>query len=66
MESVAEQREDQEWQQEKQRVTEVVNEIVKKMTLLQSRAKDLKEDVIDIRRDFWEDVTDLYLSLIHI
>lgn len=57
MESVAEQREDQEWQQEKQRVTEVVNEIVKKMTLLQSRAKDLKEDVIDIRRDFWEDVT---------
>lgn len=57
MESVAEQREDQEWQQEKHRVTEVVGEIRKKITSLQSRVKGLKEDVIDIRRDFWEDVT---------
>ncbi|UOQ87268.1 RNA polymerase recycling motor HelD [Gracilibacillus salinarum] len=48
---------DQEWQEEKQRVDDVVHEIKKKITSLQSKAKDLKEDVIDIRRDFWEDVT---------
>ncbi|WP_413775093.1 RNA polymerase recycling motor HelD [Gracilibacillus pellucidus] len=54
---MADKHEDKEWQQEKERVTEVVDEIKRKMISLQSRAKDLREDVIDIRREFWEDVT---------
>lgn len=46
-----------EWQQEEQRVAEVVKEIEKRISELEGRKKGLKEDVIDIRRDFWEDVT---------
>lgn len=43
--------------QEQKRVDEVVAEIKRKINLLQTKAKQLKKDVIDIRRDFWEDVT---------
>src|SRR5699024_11207552 len=49
--------EDKEWQQEKQRVAAVVEEITRKINILQSKKKGLKEDVIDLRKDFWEDVT---------
>lgn len=54
---MTEEHNDQEWQEEQQRVDEVVTEIKRKMDVLQSRASTLKQDVIDIRKDFWEDVT---------
>ncbi|WP_130859379.1 RNA polymerase recycling motor HelD [Gracilibacillus phocaeensis] len=54
---MAEESNQQDRQQEEQRVSEVVREISRKITELEERKKDLKEDVIDIRRDFWEDVT---------
>ncbi|WP_163538562.1 RNA polymerase recycling motor HelD [Gracilibacillus sp. YIM 98692] len=57
VESVAEEKRDQEKQQEQERVNMVVNEILRKMKALRTRVDHLKEDVIDIRRDFWEDVT---------
>lgn len=57
VESVTDRQENKDWQLEKKRVTQVVQEITKKITTLRSRVKHLKEDVIDIRRDFWEDVS---------
>lgn len=42
---------------EQQRVDEVVEEISQKEQALLSRTSDIKESVIDLRKDFWEDVT---------
>ncbi|MFC4402726.1 RNA polymerase recycling motor HelD [Gracilibacillus xinjiangensis] len=50
-------RQKQELKDEQNRVNKVVEEIKRKMGILRSRASNLKQDVIDIRRDFWEDVT---------
>lgn len=52
-----EERKDQEWQKEKQRVEDVTAEIRRKIEVLHDREKRLREDVIDIRKEFWDDVT---------
>lgn len=57
VELVTEGKKEKDWPQEKQRVFRVVKEITNKISSLKSRVKHLKDDVIDIRRDFWEDVT---------
>ncbi|MRH44232.1 AAA family ATPase [Aquibacillus halophilus] len=48
---------DTEWKEEQQRVDQVVKEIQSKITSFNERAKGLKEKVIDIRKNFWDDVT---------
>ncbi|WP_407270217.1 RNA polymerase recycling motor HelD [Radiobacillus sp. PE A8.2] len=50
-------RNDKEWIDEQKRVDNVVQEIENKMKQLKSRAGELKDKVIDIRKNFWEDVT---------
>ena len=47
----------QEYQKEQRRVNEVVREIDKKIESLQRHAGGLKTDIVDIRKNFWEDVT---------
>ncbi|MCT2538160.1 UvrD-helicase domain-containing protein [Aquibacillus koreensis] len=49
--------EEKDWQDEKQRVDQVIHVIRNKMEQLKDKAGDLKEKVIDIRKDFWDDVT---------
>ncbi|MDY0407070.1 RNA polymerase recycling motor HelD [Virgibacillus sp. 179-BFC.A HS] len=43
--------------QEQQRVDKVIAEIAHRESKLQSRSAKLKESVIDLRKNFWEDVT---------
>lgn len=45
------------WQMEQTRVTSVVNEIDKKINKLKSNAGKVGADVLEIRKEFWEDVT---------
>ncbi|WP_227938090.1 RNA polymerase recycling motor HelD [Alkalihalobacillus deserti] len=45
------------WYREQQRVDLVVAEIQKRGKELRQKLGDIKEDVIDIRKKFWEDVT---------
>lgn len=45
------------WQDEQQRVDAVLNEIDKKAVKLQGSVGGLKEGIIDLRKNFWEDVT---------
>src|SRR5690625_967419 len=45
------------WQPEKQRMHQVIDVIKKKMAVLKERADKLKKDVINIRTEFWDDVT---------
>lgn len=45
------------WQMEQSRVTSVVNEIDKKVNKLKINASKVGSDVLEIRKDFWEDVT---------
>ncbi|WP_186575986.1 RNA polymerase recycling motor HelD [Aquibacillus kalidii] len=54
---MSEQNKDKDWLSEQTRVNMVVNEIKKKIVTLKEKAGDLKERVIDIRKNFWEDVT---------
>jgi len=48
---------DQERQAEQQRVHHVMEEIDKRMAELEQRVGTLREDIVDIRRNFWDDVT---------
>ncbi|WP_226037199.1 RNA polymerase recycling motor HelD [Aquibacillus saliphilus] len=48
---------DKDWIEEQKRVNIVVEEINKKIKKLKERVGGLKERVIDIRKNFWEDVT---------
>ncbi|WP_407933948.1 RNA polymerase recycling motor HelD [Aquibacillus rhizosphaerae] len=48
---------DKEWIDEQNRVNKVVHEIKNKLSKLNQKIGDLKERVIDIRKNFWEDVT---------
>ncbi|WP_138420319.1 RNA polymerase recycling motor HelD [Aquibacillus sediminis] len=48
---------DKEWMEEQERVDQVVDEINNKIEKLSDREGGLKEGVIDIRKNFWEDVT---------
>ncbi|WP_042220633.1 RNA polymerase recycling motor HelD [Oceanobacillus manasiensis] len=43
--------------EEQERIDYVLNEIGKKETALYSKATGLKEDVIELRKTFWDDVT---------
>lgn len=45
------------WQIEQKRVTSVVNEVDKKINKLKENAGTVRSDVLEIRKDFWEDVT---------
>lgn len=45
------------WQMEQSRVTSVVNEIDKKVNKLNLNASKVGSDVLELRKDFWEDVT---------
>mgnify|MGYP001230769140 CR=1 FL=1 len=47
----------QEWMKEQQRVDFVVKEIEKKKIELTEKSGDLKGDIVDFRKNFWEDVT---------
>ncbi|ENH97751.1 ATP-dependent DNA helicase [Gracilibacillus halophilus YIM-C55.5] len=54
---MTEENQDREWQEEKNRVHLVVDEIKRKINILRSRVSQLKDNVLDIRREFWDDVT---------
>ncbi len=45
------------WQIEQKRVSSVVNEVDKKINKLKQNAGTVRSDVLEIRKDFWEDVT---------
>lgn len=45
------------WQDEQQRVDLVISEIGKRKLSLQEQVSDLTADIIEIRRNFWDDVT---------
>ncbi|MED0706929.1 RNA polymerase recycling motor HelD [Aneurinibacillus aneurinilyticus] len=47
----------QEWQEEQQRVERVVDQIGKQIDTLQQYAGEIKAEVVDIRKNFWDDVT---------
>ncbi|WP_170008103.1 RNA polymerase recycling motor HelD [Bacillus fonticola] len=44
------------WQDEQYRVNDVVDEIKRKQTKLNENAGGLKEGIIDLRKNFWDDV----------
>ncbi|MBM6618797.1 RNA polymerase recycling motor HelD [Bacillus suaedaesalsae] len=46
----------QEWEKEQHRVNEVVVEVDKKINSMKYHLDSLKTDIVDIRKDFWEDV----------
>lgn len=47
----------QEWEQEQKRVDRVTAKIGQRMEELEHRVSGLKKEIVDIRRDLWEDVT---------
>ncbi|GAA4719919.1 RNA polymerase recycling motor HelD [Brevibacillus fulvus] len=47
----------QEWHSEQLRVNRVVAEIDRQLTALQQQVGNLRGEIIDIRKNFWEDVT---------
>ncbi|BCU80814.1 DNA helicase [Polycladomyces abyssicola] len=47
----------QEWQKEQERVGRVTAEIGKRMDDLQQRVSGLKSEIVNIRKNFWDDVT---------
>ncbi|USG64343.1 UvrD-helicase domain-containing protein [Brevibacillus ruminantium] len=49
--------EDRERQAEEERVQRVVGEISRRIEFLQKHVSDVKEDIVQIRRNFWDDVT---------
>lgn len=46
----------QEWREEQQRVDRVVDEIEKRIVVLQQSVSEKKSDIVDIRKHFWDDV----------
>jgi DNA helicase-2/ATP-dependent DNA helicase PcrA len=46
----------EDWKQEQARVNEVVSEVEKKVNSMQQHLSSLKSDIVEIRKDFWEDV----------
>ncbi|PWK16565.1 RNA polymerase recycling motor HelD [Tumebacillus permanentifrigoris] len=48
---------EQEWQDEQQRVDRVVDEIGTRIESLQETVGATREDIVDIRKHFWDDVT---------
>jgi DNA helicase-2/ATP-dependent DNA helicase PcrA len=47
----------QEWDKEQERVNRVADKIGERMEELERRISGLKTEIVDIRRNFWEDVT---------
>jgi DNA helicase II / ATP-dependent DNA helicase PcrA len=47
----------QEWVKEQERVNDVIEVIEKKQTTLQGDVGGLKENIIELRKNFWEDIT---------
>lgn len=47
----------EDWREEQQRVDDIVSLIEKRLQELDQEARDKKEDVVRIRRNFWDDVT---------
>ncbi|GAA0309944.1 DNA helicase-2/ATP-dependent DNA helicase PcrA [Gracilibacillus halotolerans] len=54
---MAEENKHKDWQPEKQRMHQVIDVIKQKIAVLKERAGKLKKDVINIRTEFWDDVT---------
>ncbi|WP_456287810.1 UvrD-helicase domain-containing protein [Paenibacillus sp. AK002] len=48
---------DQDWKEEQARVTEVTVKIGNKISQLEASVGDIREVVIDMRKDFWDEVT---------
>ncbi|QIW81387.1 RNA polymerase recycling motor HelD [Bacillus tequilensis] len=48
---------DKEWKEEQSRIDEVLHELGKKERFLETSAGGLKQDIIGLRKSFWEDVT---------
>jgi len=47
----------EEWDFEQQRVTDVTNEIRKRLDSITEESGDIKTEIIDIKANFWDDVT---------
>ncbi|QSO47853.1 RNA polymerase recycling motor HelD [Alicyclobacillus mengziensis] len=47
----------QEWKEEQLRVDRVVGEVSRQIAILRQRVEGIQSDIVDIRRDFWEEVT---------
>jgi len=45
------------WQEEQQRVSEVIAKIDERLEALEEELGEAKSEVVEIRRRFWEDVT---------
>ncbi|WOV60121.1 RNA polymerase recycling motor HelD [Bacillus sp. KICET-3] len=45
------------WHEEEKRIEQVLNELDQKLHSLKSKTGWLKEDIIDLRKNFWDDVT---------
>ncbi|KOR90074.1 RNA polymerase recycling motor HelD [Paenibacillus solani] len=48
---------EQDWQEEQVRVTDVTRKIGNKISQLEASVGDIREVVIDMRKDFWDEVT---------
>lgn len=48
---------EQDWQEEQTRVTEVATKISNKISQLEASVGDIRDVVIDMRKDFWDEVT---------
>ncbi|WP_139488006.1 RNA polymerase recycling motor HelD [Brevibacillus dissolubilis] len=48
---------EQDWRQEQERVDHVVDEIGKRMVELEHQVGEIKADIVEIRTNFWTDVT---------
>lgn len=48
---------EQDWREEQARVTEVTTKIGNKISQLEASVGDIREVVIDMRKDFWDEVT---------
>ncbi|MCL6517920.1 RNA polymerase recycling motor HelD [Alicyclobacillus sp.] len=48
---------EQEWQSEQRRVDDVVGQIRRRAAALEAQVGDVREDVVELRRNFWDEVT---------
>lgn len=47
----------QEWEKEQKRVNQVIAEVEKKANQLLGKTEEMKKDIVELRKTFWEDVT---------
>lgn len=48
---------EREWREEEERVERVIGEIDRKIGSLQEHVSDVRADIVEIRKNFWDDVT---------